>query len=274
MNRSNYRQRMYQAHVDLLCGFIHSPTLRKVINCFHHVRRNTVRNLNFINGSNRPLNRLGPLAYVHSLYNLLCVVDKRPGFRSNIQNTSSPRHPLIVHIGHEPVEYLQNVFSGKHCFIRCFTESGIISKELGNQICVHFREFLLLVEYPGNIRNARYLVRFLNVTGMYQGSPCPVICHSERRPGICIITLLGSDGVPVTINTPGCLDRGNFNHVGIYPSVPPVVRCREQSSEIKNIRELLLQTTLILYCIIQFCCHLDIPPILSSPALSISGSRN
>ena len=49
-----------------------------------------------------------------------------------------------------------------------FTESGIISKELRNQVCVHFREFLLLIENPGNIRNARYLVGFLNVTGMYQ----------------------------------------------------------------------------------------------------------
>ena len=32
------------------------------------------------------------------------------------------------------------------------------------------------------------------------------------------------DGVPVTINTPRSLDRGNLNHVGIYPSVPAIVR--------------------------------------------------
>ena len=240
---------MNERHSDLtgiLGGF---PALGEVILRFHQLGRNGY-DLNLVNTGNLTFQGGVVGLQVQRPRDLFCVLDNLADSRRHIQDSPGCRYPGIIHDLHKAVELFQDVglrqIRGGFRLARLFP----VCKNLRNGVAVHFREFLLVIVDTGDILDRRHLVSLVNIRRVYQGRPFTLISQRFRLPGVVIVTGGRLNGIPVGIHTAGRCDGRNLNGLCVDPLETSVVGRRVQSTKVQDIREILLQRLLIVYCIV------------------------
>ena len=161
-----------------------------------------------------------------------------------VQDAAIGGDPGVVHVQHQLVKHGQHVLLGQR---RGVSGHGLLGAvfgvragpeliERGDQVGVHLRELLLLVEHSGDVLDTGHLVGLVDVLGVDQGGPLALVGERLGLPGVVIVAGGGGDGVPVRRHAARGGDVGDIDGLAVLPhAVTPVVLGGVQRTEVQNV---------------------------------------
>ena len=125
---------------------------------------------------------------------------------------------------------------------------------------IHLRELLLLVEHLSDVGDGRGLIGFINVARMHQSRPLTMMGQGLVFPAVVVVPGGGGDGIAVRIHTASGRQMGDGNGLSIHKAEAAIVGGGVQIAEEQAVRISLLQSGLILGCVVEQC-HRFLPPM-------------